>query len=83
MPLVTVSAKGQIVIPRVVRKRLGLEQGSKVRVDVAGRAAVLRPVKRGRTGWQRWKGHFAGKGLLKALASEHAKEIARDKRPRP
>ena len=83
MPLVTVSAKGQIVIPRVVRERLGLEQGTQVRVDVAGGAAVLRPVKKGQTGWQRWKGHFAGKGLLKALVSDHAKEIARDKRSRP
>lgn len=43
-PSRTVGAKGQVVIPREIRERLGLREGSKVAFEQRGREVVLRPV---------------------------------------
>ncbi len=45
MPVSTLTSKGQITIPRVVRERLRLEAGDKLdfSVDEAGRIIVERP----------------------------------------
>ena len=45
MPVATLTSKGQITIPRVVRERLRLETGDKLdfSVDEAGRIIVERP----------------------------------------
>ncbi|MBI4278264.1 MAG: AbrB/MazE/SpoVT family DNA-binding domain-containing protein [Armatimonadetes bacterium] len=78
MAVVTLSSKGQIVIPRDIRRRLRLEEGAKVEIAVSGQTAVLRPLRGKPADWRRWEGTFAKRGLLKALAEEHAAEIAED-----
>ena len=82
MPVATVSSKGQIVIPRRIRERLRLEEGARVEIELSGTAVVLRPIRSGTKGWRRWRGAFAGRGLLKALADEHAADIGRSSKPR-
>jgi len=77
VPVVTVSSKGQIVIPQRIRTRLRLDQGTKVEIELSGHAAVLRPVRPSRAGWRRWEAAFAGADLLSALAKEHAAEARR------
>lgn len=76
MPVVTMSSKGQVVIPRQIRDRLRLGEGVRVEVVLKGGAVLLRPLRPQAAGWQRWRGAFAGRGLLKALLKEHAAEIA-------
>ncbi len=83
MPLVTMSSKGQIVIPQMIRQRLGLREGSKMIVEATGDAVVLRAAGRIARGWRRWRGVFSGRNLLKALSDEHAAEIAHDAARRP
>lgn len=80
MSVATVSSRGQVVIPREIRERMGLEEGTKVEVEVAEGKIILRPLPAEAQGWQRWEAAFAGEGLLKALAEEHAAEIAREER---
>lgn len=82
MPAVTVSSKGQVVIPRQIRKRLRLEEGTKIEVEVSDGLVVLRPARPKPLGWNRWEGAFAGERLLKALAEEHVAEINEDERRR-
>ena len=41
--VVEVGAKGRVVIPAAVRKRLGIEQGTRLAVLVDGEALVLVP----------------------------------------
>ncbi len=41
---VTISEKGQIIIPSVLRKRYGLQKGDKLSVEEADGAIVLRPL---------------------------------------
>ena len=38
----TVSTKGQVVIPRAIRERLGLEPGTRLEVEDRGESIVLR-----------------------------------------
>lgn len=44
MPTVTLSSKGQIVLPVDIRKRLGLAAGSVLELSEEGDGLVLRPV---------------------------------------
>jgi AbrB family looped-hinge helix DNA binding protein len=41
---VTISEKGQIIIPSTLRKRYGLRKGDKLAVEEADGAIVLRPL---------------------------------------
>ncbi len=48
-PVVKVSAKHQIVIPREVRRRLSLRAGDRLLVEVKGNTVVLYPLPRNYT----------------------------------
>jgi len=41
---VTISAKGQVALPKNVRTKLGIKTGDQFRVEVAGAKIVLTPV---------------------------------------
>jgi AbrB family looped-hinge helix DNA binding protein len=45
MPTVTVSDKGQVVIPAAIRRRLGLVPGSKLDFEMEGDSIRVRPLK--------------------------------------
>jgi len=45
MPTVTVSDKGQVVIPAAIRRRLGLVPGSKLDFELEGDSIRVRPLK--------------------------------------
>lgn len=45
MPTVTVSDKGQVVIPAAIRRRLGLVPGSKLDFELEGNSIRVRPLK--------------------------------------
>lgn len=44
MHKVTLSKKGQIILPAVLRKRYGLKQGDRLGIEEKGDAIVLRPL---------------------------------------
>jgi AbrB family looped-hinge helix DNA binding protein len=73
MPVVTTSSRGQIVIPREIRKKLQILPGKKILVKVEGNRAVLVPLPDDPVD------HFCGvfKGgpsLTKALLKERRKD---------
>jgi len=45
MSTVTISDKGQVVIPAAVRRRLGLEPGSKLDFELEGDSIRVRPLR--------------------------------------
>jgi AbrB family looped-hinge helix DNA binding protein len=80
MVVVTVSSKGQIVIPRDVREKLNLKQGTRVRVEVRDDLVELRPLPREHArDWRRWRGSLRRMDVVKGLELEHAQEIAWDR----
>ena len=77
MPVVTTSSRGQIVIPRDVRKQLQIGPGKKVLIKAEGDRAILLPLPDDPVD------HFCGifqKGpsLTKALLAERRKERVRE-----
>ena len=77
MPVVTTSSRGQIVIPRDVRKQLQIFPGKKVLIRTEGDRAILFPLPDDPVD------HFCGifeKGasLTKSLLAERRKERSRE-----
>jgi AbrB family looped-hinge helix DNA binding protein len=68
------TSKGQIVIPSSIRKKLGITEGTRIRIemDEVTRTIILKPITREFIRSQR--GRYKGKGLLKALMDEKKRE---------
>ncbi len=73
----TATTKGQIVIPSSVRKRLGIKSGTRIKVELDEEKGqiILRPITREYI--HSLRGMLKGKGLLKELAAEKARERQR------
>ena len=79
MTKTTVSAKGQIAIPKAVRERLNLKAGTEVSIDVQGEALIMKRLVRNYPDWRTMQGMVQGGGsLTQALEAEHRAELARE-----
>jgi len=79
METVTMSSKGQVVIPKSVRTLLNLSEGEKFTINVQNKTIILTPsVKIDRDDkWQQWQGILQGTNALQEHVAEHAKDAAR------
>ena len=70
----TATAKGQIVIPSSVRRKLGIKEGTRIQIEVNEKTnqIILKPITREYV--HSLRGRFRGKGLLKALMAEKKRE---------
>jgi len=70
----TATAKGQIVIPSSVRRKLGIKEGTRIQINLSDdeKEIVLTPITREYV--HSLKGKLKGKGLLKALMADRKKE---------
>jgi AbrB family looped-hinge helix DNA binding protein len=68
----TATAKGQIVIPASIRRRLGIKEGTRIKIEEKGDEIILKPITREYV--HRLRGKFRGKGLMKALLAEKKRE---------
>jgi len=75
---VSVSKKGQLVLPKDVREQMGLTQGGHVRVRFVQGAIVMELAPETRVAWKRWKGALRGSNALQELLLEHKAEVDRD-----
>ena len=68
------SSKGQVVIPAKLRRRLGIQAGTyiEIEVDEANNRLILTPVTRAYI--HSLRGKYKGKGLMKALIAEKNRE---------
>ena len=69
-----ISAKGQLVIPKEVRKKFNIEPGTFFQIRIEKDNIVLIPMKKGPL--DNLYGKFAGENILVELEKEHADEIA-------
>ena len=76
MILVKLSTKGQMVIPKAIREKLGLKPNRPVGLEWAGDHAVLKAVPDAR---KNLKGSLKGKpSMSRALVKDHALEVKQD-----
>jgi len=70
---VKLSSKGQLVIPKPIREALGLEKGTRFRVDVAEGKIILQPETTSPI--DALYGKYADSDMLTDLEEEHRQEI--------
>jgi AbrB family looped-hinge helix DNA binding protein len=82
MPVTQLTEKGQILVPKYLRRKLGLKPGAKVHLDEDEGRLVLTPVPsdpiEAATGFL--KGRFS---LTQDLRREHREEARRERKGRP
>ena len=69
---ITVTAKGQITIPAELRRKYGIEPGTKISISDDGTSIILTPVNEDLI--KKLRGSLKGKGLLKALMEDRLAE---------
>jgi len=72
-----VSSRGQVALPKEIRERLGLGEGTTLTVRVDGDELILR--KAPASSWREWEGRLKGSDLLGDLTRNRRKELARDR----
>lgn len=70
----TVTAKGQIVIPSSIRRKLDIKEGTRIEIELKEESnqIILTPITRGYV--HSLRGKFSGKGLLRTFRAEKNKE---------
>ena len=76
-----IGERGQLVIPKQIRERLGLEKGTILEVETTAdnRLIQLKPIRIKRRDWREWIGAFEEEGLIKEYLKLKKKEIEREK----
>jgi AbrB family looped-hinge helix DNA binding protein len=81
MLTVTLSSKGQVVLPKLIREKLGLQEGDTLTVTLEENSVRLTPTPTTARGWQKWRGVLAGTAALEDHLADHAEELKRDRLP--
>jgi AbrB family looped-hinge helix DNA binding protein len=82
MPTVVTSAKGQVVIPKKERDKVGIRSGTRVVVEAVGDHIEVRPLPENPV--EHFQGFFKkGPSLTKALLDERRKERRREAKKCP
>jgi AbrB family looped-hinge helix DNA binding protein len=81
MSTVVLSTKGQIVLPKSIRKRLNLQQGTRIQIAVEQDRIVLTPLTEQipAATWQSWRGRLAGSNAIEEHLAEHAQEVENER----
>ena len=78
MAITKVSSKGQVVLPKEMRDRLGIQPGATLRIVVSGRKIEIEPLPKKLI--DRLYGRFPGSKLVQSLEREHVREIKSENR---
>lgn len=77
MPLAKLSSKGQLVLPKKIRKAIKADTGTVFRVTLQNNKVLLEPVEKSLL--NHLYGKYSGTSLTKDLEEEHAQEILIEK----
>lgn len=83
MATVTISSKGQIVLPKRLREELALREGDRLELRRERDHIVLQPAPKTQAGksWRSWRGALLGSRALQDHEREHAEEVAGERLP--
>jgi len=72
----TVTVKGQVVIPAQIRRRLGVKQGTRLRVEEHDGAIIMRPI--ARDYFERMSGILDGASAVAVLEKSRREELRKE-----
>ena len=72
----TVTVKGQVVIPAQIRRRLGVKQGTRLRVEEQDGAIIMRPI--ARDYFERMSGILDGPSAVAVLEKSRREELRKE-----
>ncbi len=77
-----VGERGQIVIPKQIRERLGLEKGMVLEVEITrdDNAIVLKPAGKKRRDWTDWIGAFQKERLVEEYLKDKKSDKKKERR---
>lgn len=75
--LIHLSTKGQIVIPKELREKLGLRPGAELSISLEGNRIILEPQNH-RALLESLYGRFDDDDFLAALEAEHGQELEKE-----
>lgn len=78
MPRISMSRKGQLVIPISIRREVGLQLGGRVEVQLDQGRIVLVPASDAKWDWLNLRGVLKGTTALQDHLREHRAELERD-----
>jgi AbrB family looped-hinge helix DNA binding protein len=83
MATVTISSKGQIVLPKRLREEMSIREGDRLELSREDDRLVLRPVVQParERDWKRWRGVLSGTDALADHVREHRADVERDRLP--
>jgi AbrB family looped-hinge helix DNA binding protein len=83
MSVVTVSSKGQIVLPKDLREELEIREGDSLEVQREGDELHLRRLSSPSppADWRAWRGILEGSGALEDHLREHREALERERLP--
>ena len=83
MSVVTVSAKGHIVLPQELRENLGIRNGDQVELSREGDQLVVRPLpqRSASPAWRSWRGSLSDTTALADHICEHRLEVESERLP--
>lgn len=73
----TVTVKGQVVIPAQIRRRLGVKQGTRLRVEEHDGAIIMRPI--ARDYFERMSGILDGASAVAFLEKSRREDLRKEK----
>jgi len=76
--LVRISSKGQLVIPKTIRRALGLRPGTELHIELVGRKIILEPVE-SLSPIDALYGKYPDADFLTDLEIEHGEELRDEK----
>ncbi|QJA06304.1 AbrB/MazE/SpoVT family DNA-binding domain-containing protein [Thermosulfurimonas marina] len=78
--IVSLSSKGQIVIPREVRERLGLKKGDLLEMELEGELIKLKLLSKSKNlkNWKSLRGLLKGKYSTREFLTDRAEERKRE-----
>ena len=75
--VIKVSSKGQLVIPKPIRKALGIQAGTEIHIEVVGHKIILEPIQ-ARPPIEFLYGKYPKTDFLTEFEAEHREELTTD-----
>lgn len=83
MTIVSISSKGQIILPKELLRDMGIDEATELELIRRGKELVIRPIAETAAPrrWRSWRGVLEGSEALGKHLAEHQREVVHERVP--